>query len=160
MLLHDWFAVINPANKEWLVEAEDGPSSLVALIPVYLTNTVGKLSFKRNFADLPFEQVSLILNVVRFMFVMLTLAFLGTLPFKTIKGNTRQFWEMCYLFLAIPLLYPHQQQYAFLYISPALIYIAWYFVVNWDAIKPKMNFLHGWRLPLWALILLPLLGVM
>ncbi|MHB8206719.1 glycosyltransferase 87 family protein, partial [Mucilaginibacter sp.] len=64
-LMHDWFALINPANKEWTIEAEDGPSSLVALIPVYITKTTGVLTFKRNFLNLSFSQVSLILNIVR-----------------------------------------------------------------------------------------------
>lgn len=139
-LLKDWFSVINPANKEWSIEAENGPSSLVALIPVYLTDTQGVLSFKRNFLNLEFEQVTIILNVVRFAFVALTLVFLGTLPFKSIDDKLRQFWEMCYLFIVIPLIFPHQQLYAFVYIIPALIYLSWYLVLNWNRIKEKMNF--------------------
>ncbi|MGY0038854.1 glycosyltransferase family 87 protein [Pedobacter sp. NJ-S-72] len=93
-LLHEWFSVINPANKEWTIEAEDGPSSLVAMIPVYITDTVGILSFKRNFVNLNFEQVSLILNIVRLAFVALTLVFLRTLPFKSVNSKIQQFWEM------------------------------------------------------------------
>jgi hypothetical protein len=140
-LIHEWFAIINPANKEWTIEAEDGPSSLVALIPVYITKTTGVLTFKRNFLDLSFSQVSLILNVIRLAFVLLTLAFLRTFPFKTIKNQLRVFWEMSYLFIVIPLIYPHQQQYAFVYIIPAFIYLSWYFVLNWGAIRDRLNFL-------------------
>lgn len=158
LLLHDWFTLLNPTKKEWLIEAEDGPSSLVALIPVYLTNTTGVLSFKRNFVDLPFGQVSLILNIVRLMFVLLTLVFLGTFPFKTVKGNIRQFWEMSYLFLVIPLLYPHQQQYSFVYITPVLMYLTWYFVVNWQIIKPKMNFFSWMALAIVGFNFTPLVG--
>jgi len=138
-LIHDWFSIINPLNKEWTIEAEDGPSSLVALIPVYLTKTTGVLSFKRNFLDLNLGQVTLILNLVRLFFVLLTLVFLRTLPFKAINNNIRSFWEMCYLFIIIPLLYPHQQQYAFVYIIPAFIYMSWFLVLNWDDIKQKFN---------------------
>ncbi|WP_183557114.1 glycosyltransferase family 87 protein [Mucilaginibacter sp. SP1R1] len=157
-LLKDWFSIINPANKEWNIESDDGPSSLVALIPVYLTDTTGILSFKRNFVNLKFEQVSLILNLVRLAFVLLTLAFLRTLPFKSIKSNIRQFWEMCYLFIAIPLIYPHQQQYAFVYLIPAFVYISWYFIVNWEMVKAKLNYFT------WALLIIigfnftPLIG--
>jgi hypothetical protein len=138
-LIHDWFSVINPLNKEWTIEAEDGPSSLVALIPVYLTKTTGVLSFKRNFLDLNLSQVTLVLNVVRLFFVLLTLLFLRTLPFKAINNKTRSFWEMSYLFIIIPLIYPHQQQYAFVYIIPAFVYITWFFVLNLDTIKQKFN---------------------
>lgn len=157
-LLHDWFSIINPANKEWSIEAEDGPSSLVALIPVYLTDTSGVLSFKRNFINLNLEQVTLILNIVRLAFVLLTLAFLRTLPFKSISSKVRQYWEMCYLFIAVPLIFPHQQVYAFMYITPTFLYLAWYFVSNWTAVKSKMNYFA------WAVLIIigfnftPLIG--
>jgi hypothetical protein len=138
-LVDDWFAIINPLNKEWTIEAENGPSSLVALIPVYLTKTTGVLSFKRNFLNLNFSQVALVLNIFRLLFVLLTLFFLRTRPFKDINNNTRRFWEMSYLFIIIPLIYPHQQQYAFVYITPAFIYLTWFFILNWDSVKQKFN---------------------
>jgi len=142
-LLTEWFNIINPGNKEWTIEAEDGPSSLVALIPVYLTNTKGVLSFKRNFINLDFRTVSLILNVVRLFFVVLTLAFLKSKPFVTIGNKVRQYWEMCYIFLAIPLLFPHQQVYAYVYIIPVFIYLSWYFVRNWADVRREINVI-GW----------------
>ncbi|SEW23569.1 Protein of unknown function [Chitinophaga sp. YR573] len=138
-LVHQWFAIINPLNKEWTAEVEDGPSSLVALIPVYLMETQGTMPFKRNFVNLPFEQVMMILNIVRLAVVLLFFAFLRTLPFRKIETGIRQYWEMCYLFLVIPLLYPHQQQYAFLYTAPVFIYLSYYFIVNWTVVKEKMN---------------------
>ncbi|TFF39556.1 glycosyltransferase family 87 protein [Mucilaginibacter psychrotolerans] len=145
-LIHNWFTLINPGNKEWTIEAEDGPNSLVALIPVYLMDTTGVLTFKRNFVNLPFHQVSLILNVVRLFFVLLTFAFLRTFPFKAVKSTIRQFWEMSYIFIAVPLLYPHQQQYAFVYIIPALVYLSYYVMINWNMIKQKVS------IPLWIVI--------
>jgi hypothetical protein len=157
-LIHDWFALINPVNKEWTIETEDGPSSLVALIPVYITETTGVLSFKRNFLNLEFSQVSLILNIVRLFFVVLTLAFLQTLPFKKIKSSVRSFWEMSYLFIVIPLIYPHQQQYAFVYIIPAFIYLSWYFVLNWETIKHKLDFVVWAALAIVGFNFTPLIG--
>ncbi|MEJ7558320.1 MAG: glycosyltransferase family 87 protein [Pedobacter sp.] len=150
-LLKEWFSVINPVNKEWTIEAEDGPSSLVALIPVYLTDTVGILPYKRNFINLPIEQATLILNVVRAFFVLLTLLFLRSLPFKSISNRLRQYWEMSYIFIAVPLIYPHQQLYAFLYIAPAFVYLSWFFVTNWTSIKLRMT------IPMW--IMLVIVGV-
>ncbi|MGY0038855.1 hypothetical protein [Pedobacter sp. NJ-S-72] len=35
-----------------------------------------------------------------------------------------------------------------MYIAPALMYLAWYFVVNWDNIKLKMNFFT------WAILII------
>jgi len=157
-LVHDWFAIINPLNKEWTIEAEDGPSSLVALIPVYLTKTTGVLTFKRNFADFTFAQVFMILNIVRLLFVLLTLAFLHSLPFKNIQDPVRRFWEMGYLFILVPLIFPHQQQYAFVYITPAFVYLSWYFVTNLEIIRPKMNFFYWAILAIIVFNFSPLIG--
>jgi Glycosyltransferase family 87 len=157
-LIHDWFAIINPLNKQWTIEAEDGPSSLVALIPVYLTKTTGVLTFKRNFLDLTFAQVSLILNIVRLLFVLLTLMFLHSLPFKNVPNKVRRFWEMSYLFILVPLIFPHQQQYAFVYITPAFIYLTWFFITNWKAIRQKMNFFYWAILAVIAFNFSPLIG--
>jgi hypothetical protein len=156
--IHNWFSVINPTNKEWTIEAEDGPSSLVALIPVYITKTTGVLTFKRNFLNLQFNQVLIVLNCIRAAFVALTLVFLNTRPFKEIKSSIRSYWEMCYLFIVIPLIYPHQQQYAFLYIAPAFIYLSWYFVMNWEIIKAKMSVLHWVILAVILFNFSPLIG--
>jgi len=142
-LTQEWFSVINPANKEWNIEAEDGPSSLVALVPVYLTHTVGVLSFKRNFTDLNFHSVNLILNIVRGFFIVLTLAFLNSRPFTTVNDKIRQYWEMCYIFLIIPLIYPHQQVYAYVYMMPVFIYLSWYLISYWVNIRYKVNVV-GW----------------
>lgn len=139
LLIKEWFAVINPGNKEWTIEADNGPSSLVALVPVYITHTVGVLPFKRNFLDLTFSEVSIILNSIRLVLVTFTLFFLGTRPFKRLTSNVRVFWELSYIFIAIPLIYPHQQQYAFVFLIPAFVYLSWYFIVNWSLIKQKMN---------------------
>lgn len=158
-LVHEWFAVINPMNKEWIAEIEDGPSSLVALIPVYLMKTQGTLDLPRHIVDMPFEKVMTILNVVRLAVILLFFAFLRTLPFKTIQnGGIRQFWEISYLFLVIPLLYPHQQQYAFLYTAPVFIYLTYYFMVNWAVVKEKMNIVLWILLGIITVSFTPIIG--
>ena len=154
----DWFHVINPANAEWTIEAEDGPSSLVAMIPVYITDTIGVLSFKRNFVNLPFATVAIILNAVRLIFVWLTLLFLRSMPFTKSKSKLQQFWEISYLFIAVPLIFPHQQPYAFVYIIPAFVYLSWYFITHWPRLKQKIKW-AGWiLLTLLAFNFSPLIG--
>jgi hypothetical protein len=157
-LVKAWFTTINPLSKQWTIETDDGPSSLVAMVPVYITKTIGKLSLKRNLLNLKYEQVFIILNTVRIIFVVLALAFLKTRPFKTIGSGMRQYWEMCYFFIIIPLIYPHQQQYAFVYIMPAFIYITWYFIENWHYIKPRMNFLKWLFLVVVGINFTPIIG--
>jgi len=150
-LLHEWLGVINPLNKGWTIESDNGPSSLVALIPVYLTNTVGSLPYKRNFFNLNYQDVFLIVNLFRLVFLFFTLIFLHTLPFRGVNNKIRQFWEMCYLFILIPLIFPHQQQYAFVYIIPVFIYITCYFIANWTKIQGRLNY--------WGWIVIALIGV-
>ncbi|RVT98186.1 DUF2029 domain-containing protein [Mucilaginibacter limnophilus] len=157
-LLAEWFTLINPLQKNWTIEAESGPSSLVAMIPVYLTDTVGVLPVKRNFINLSYNIVFIIVNAVRLIFVILTLVFLRSKPFTSTHSKLSQYWEMSYLFIAIPLLFPHQQRYAFIYAAPALIYLAWYFVFNWQAIKQKMNLFTWTGLFIVGINFTPLIG--
>lgn len=157
-LLSEWFVVINPNNKEWIIEAENGPSSLVAMIPVYITDTIGVLPVKRNFINLPFKSVFIILNIIRLLFVALTLFFLRMPPFRSITDKRRLFWERSYLFIAVPLLFPHQQRYAFVFMAPALIYIAWYLVTNWSTLKQKYGYLNWTLLFLVLIHFTPLIG--
>jgi len=50
---------------------------------------------------------------------------------------------MCYMFLIVPLIYPHQQVYAYVYITPVFIYLVWYFITHWDLAKQKFG-TAGW----------------
>lgn len=129
-LLQEWWAVINPTNKENALEADLGTHSLVSLIPVYLTETHNKIDLNRNFIDLTPGQAILITNLIRLVFVAGTLFFLRSLPFKRNSDKLQTIWECAYLFLLTPLLFPHQQKYAFLYIMPAIIYLLYYLLVR------------------------------
>lgn len=158
LLLHEWFSAINPINKNWTIEADDGPSSLVALIPVYITNTIGLLPYKRNFINLNYQQVLLIVNIVRAFFVVLALVFICPGWVKKPATGIRQYWEMCYLFIVIPLIYPHQQQYAFVYIIPAFIYFSWYVINYWDNLKSRLNTIGWIAIGLVAVNFTPIIG--
>jgi hypothetical protein len=128
-LLQEWWLVINPTNKENSLESDLGTHSLVSLIPVYLTETHNKIDLKRNFVDLTTTQAVLITNVIQLIFVLATLFFLRSLPLKRNTNKLQTIWECAYLFLLTPLLFPHQQKYAFLYILPAIIYLLYYLLI-------------------------------
>lgn len=129
-LLNEWWAVINPTNAEHIIEATNGPHSLDAMLSVFITNTTGSMEFKRNFINLSFNEVAIVINIVRLFFVFLTLYFLKNLPFKTINNPLKEFWEMSYLFLITPLIFPHMQIYAFIYIAPMVIYLLYFFIIQ------------------------------
>ncbi|SOD96975.1 glycosyltransferase family 87 protein [Spirosoma fluviale] len=139
-LLKEWWLVINPGNAENSIEADLGTHSLVSLIPVYLTETHNKINIDRNFLSLTADQAVFVTNLIRLVFVAVTLYFLRSLPFKRNTNKLQTVWECSYLFLVTPLLFPHQQKYAFLYIAPAIIYLVYYLLVSFR-IKSQNRYL-------------------
>ncbi|MCX6251198.1 MAG: glycosyltransferase family 87 protein [Bacteroidetes bacterium] len=130
-LLSDWWRVINPDNAEHLLEPEIGPHSLTALIPALLMKTVGTLPFSRNIFNLDLFTTTCILNAVRIGLFLFTFYFLRWSPFRHAKSGFHEIYELSYIFLLIPLIFPHQQKYAFFLASPALFYISWFIITNY-----------------------------
>lgn len=127
-LLSEWWRIINPGNKEHLFETGIGTHSLVALLPVYLTDTAGEMDFKRNLLNLNAQTVEWVILSCRLVLLALSLAFLKWPPFKRSQDDLQYTWELAYFCLLIPLLMPHQQKYAFLFALPALSYLLYFLV--------------------------------
>jgi len=127
-LLAEWWNVINPFKMDNLIEERNGTHSLIALIPVLLTDTTGDFPFKRNFVNLDLATVFLILKICQLTLIVLTFYFLRTFPFKKAMNSIHTCWELAYILLVIPLIFPHQQKYAFFYIFPSLVYVLTFLV--------------------------------
>jgi len=127
-LLSEWWRIINPGNKEHLFETGIGTHSLVALLPVYLTDTVGDMDFKRNFLHLEGKTVEVIILISRLLLLALSLVYLKWPPFKKPQDSRHYVWELSYFCMLIPLLLPHQQKYAFLFALPALSYLVYFLI--------------------------------
>jgi hypothetical protein len=139
-LLSEWWNVVwnvvNPANSGNLYEIEStGTHSLTALLPVYLMPTEALMSYKRNIADLQPGTIVMIINLARLFFLSVSLFFLRSLPFKKENNKLKTFWEISYFLMLIPLLLPHQQKYAFLFVIPMLAYIFFFFISTWKTEK-------------------------
>lgn len=132
-LLSEWWSVINPNNTEHLLEPDLGVHSLTALIPSLLTRTNGVLPYSRNIFNLDFETTTYILNAVRTGLVLFTLYFLRWPPFKLVRSKFSEIHELSYIFLLIPLIFPHQQKYAFFLASPAFFYISYFLIYNFQS---------------------------
>jgi len=130
LLLHEWWNIINPTNNEHMFEAGIGTHSIVAWLPVYLTDTVGVMPYKRNFINLNTETVSLIINIVRIVFLGISIFFLQSMPFKKEQNRLKTFWEYSYFLVLIPLLLPHQQKYNFILAIPMIMYILYFFIAT------------------------------
>lgn len=134
-----WWGTINPSNREHLIEAGLGPHSLTALIPVLLTPSTGELPNVRNILNLEPGTAVLIMNVCRLLLVVLTLLVLKLPLFTKAKSQPAELREIAYIFLITPLIFPHQQKYAFVFLIPAIFYVATHMVSLYELKDPQHN---------------------
>jgi hypothetical protein len=127
--LHEmWWAEINPAQgNQYAIEADLGPHSLNALIPSLLMPTAGDLPIARNILSLSSDAVLNIVRIVQLFFIAFTLYFTG-IRFRKAASGVHAAWELSYLLMIVPLIFPHQQKYAFFLCLPAIMYITWYVI--------------------------------
>ncbi len=159
VLLHDRWLLLNPSNQAHILDtSERSFHSLTTLLTTLLVEKSGDvyaLPIKRNIADLPIEKLNLVINACRGILVAMTLYFLGTMPFKKPKNSLHRLYEISYLCLIVPLIFPHQQHYAFFFMFPASTYILYYVMYryfNASTLDPKKN--HNAKKLFWVFILL------
>ncbi len=130
-LLKSWWLAINPENASFVLDAmERGPHGLNALMISLLMDAPYELPYRRNLFDLDLETVKLILYSVTFALIAFTVYFLRTKPFSHRISNFHSYWELSYICLLIPLIFPHQQKYAFFFIFPAVYYISYFLILQ------------------------------
>ena len=139
-LLRDWWAVINPSNSEHLQETDLNMHSLTALIPSLLHESAGDLPLKRNVVNMNIDSAVLMLNIIRAALILFTIYFLRTLPFRKTKSSMHQLWEISYIALIIPLIFPHQPKYSGLLILPAVMYLFAYLIKAYSKGKSGETF--------------------
>lgn len=134
LLISTWVGLINPLNSNHVLDAEErsfhGLSTLFSVLFVENPGDTHAMLIKRNIANISLDQLKLYLTIARGVLILFTLYFLRTLPFKDPISLKHRFWEMSYILMLIPLIFPHQQHYAFLFICPAFIFCLYYFIQN------------------------------
>ncbi len=145
-LLSTWLTLINPGNTVHILDVDErsfhGLSTLLSTLLAENVPDAYALSIKRNIANVSLDQLNLILNVVRLALISFSLYFFRSLPFRSATGMKQQFWEVSYLLMLIPLIFPHQQHYGFLFICPAFVFCLYYFIQNRKLMsKAKYNFI-------------------
>lgn len=122
-LLSSWYQLINPSNPEHILDTYErsfhGLSTFLTTLLVSHPPDPYALSLKRNLADVSIETLKLVLMISRAGLVFLTLYFLSWPPFVREKNKQQLYLETSYILLLIPLIFPHQQHYAFLFMVPA-----------------------------------------
>jgi len=145
-LLTEWWSVINPSNPEYQSETDLGLHSLSALVPTLLTETSGKISIQRNIFNLSENAATYALNITRLLLIILTLFFLKWPLFIHARNKLFQLRELAYIVLLIPLIFPHQQKYAFVLTIPALFYLSHFIVINFPLRKVVISGLRWYVL--------------
>lgn len=131
-LISEWWLRMNPANEGHVLDvSERSFHSLTTLLSTLLVEHVPDtyaMPLKRNIADVSLHTLSMVIFCSRALLAAFTLYFLRSGSFKPATGKGHQFAEAAYLLAIVPLIFPHQQHYAFLFIVPASIYIIVFFV--------------------------------
>ncbi len=146
MLIASWWNLINPSNTIHNLDVDERSfHSLSTLLATLLVENVPDkfaLHIRRNIMDISYEHLVLILNITRLVLVSFTLYFLRTKPFYSNVSTLHRFVEISYLLLLIPLIFPHQQDYAFLFVLPAVVFIIYCLLtMNPHLPKAKRNVL-------------------
>jgi hypothetical protein len=143
-LLQEWWNVINPFTQANVFESDLGTHSLTSFIPAFFMKTTGELPVSRNFLDLSPAMVSFLINSFRLCLILLSFYFLKFPVFKKAKSNIHRFWEISYLLLVIPIIFPHQQKYAFVMVMPAVAYIIFFFFYQYYYKKEVYRKVKWW----------------
>jgi hypothetical protein len=163
-LLEKWWAVISPFNAEHNVETIDEGMriNLGALIPAYTMDfqqIFDGIKVKRNFINLNPLLVRQIITLGSLLLAGLSISFLRSFPFKEENNSLKKYWEASYFLLLIPLLMPHQQQYALLLALPLIIYLLYFYIFTFSAGHTKTYYCFLFVFIISALIFSPINGL-
>ena len=131
LFLDTWINVLIPSSdiiRPTAKEIGRGAHDLNVWLLTLLSETKGNFTYTRNIISLSYEQTQIIVNLVRFFLISLTLYFLNTKPFQKAKNKINILWEISYITLIIPLIFPVQQKYAFYFLYPSCVYLVWFVI--------------------------------
>jgi len=140
-LLASWWSQINPQQLRHVLDVDErsfhGLSTLLATLLVKEVPDVYALSLPRNIADVSYDMVAKILLLVRLLLLAFALYFVRSLPFRPAASRWQSLCEQAYLLILVPLIFPHQQHYAFLFICPAFCLALYQVIQQWSVLGKK-----------------------
>jgi hypothetical protein len=151
-LYSSWFDVINPTNSSNSLDVTTrtvhGIGALISTLCIPEIGNVETLPIRRHLLSLHPELVQGIVVIVKLFLIVFTIRLLGIRGIFTDPENKlARFWELSYILMITPLIFPAQRSYAFLFILPALVYLIYGFVKLGRTAKP-------WQLGLFVLSLI------
>lgn len=142
-LIQERWALINPLNSEHILDVSERSfhslTSLLSILFVENARNSYTLDLKRNITDVDLETLKLIINIVRGTFVLITLWFLRSMPFRKAQSPVQELYELSYIFLIIPLIFPHQQHYAFFFAFPAVVYLTYFMMRTYSVQRETLS---------------------
>lgn len=122
-----YIRLLHPSQDKHLLDFEEGSfHSLTTWISTLFLEAAREhnaIELRRHIVDLPIEVVKGIILFVRVAIVGLTLFYLRGKLFVSQLDKTSLWFEWSWLLAVIPLIFPHQQHYAFLLMMPAIAYV-------------------------------------
>jgi hypothetical protein len=129
-LLRERWELIDPLNIQHVLDVSErnfhSLSTLLSTLLVEDARNPYTIEIKRNIADIGIPALNLILNIVRGVFILFSIYFIRSVPFKRPVSKLQSYYEVSYILLIIPLIFPHQQHYAFFFVFPAIVYLIYY----------------------------------
>jgi hypothetical protein len=116
-----WMEKINPQSAKYVIENDGGTVSLNSFLASYLYFPNDQ--FPRQIMSMKMEYLQLLIKGFQVLIALLILV-----PFLR-KGNSTQtkFWQWNFIWVATLLIFPHQQQYALVYLLPAFFWMLFSF---------------------------------
>lgn len=141
-LFQNWFNLINPTNQQHIMDVDERSfhSLTTLLTTLFIENPPDPLAMpiKRNIANISESSLAQLILITRLFLAGFTLYFLKTMPFKKTISKFNDLATLAYLLLLVPLIFPHQQHYAFLFITPAFAIVLYVLIINFKSL-PKLN---------------------
>ncbi len=143
-LYSEWIEVINPFKSENVFDVSTrtihGLGSLLSTLFIPGIGSPNMLPLKRNILSVNPEVVKYIIYGVKICLIFLTVYVLKlNTIFKKEPNKLKLFWEISFILLVTPLIFPQQRSYSFLLAMPALGYLIFGFIYNDNFRKTKLT---------------------
>lgn len=125
-----WMEKINPQSAKYVIENDGGTVSLNSFLASYFY--FPNEPFPRQIFLIKMEYLQLLIKGFQVLIALLIL-----LPFLR-KGNSTstKFWQWNFIWVATLLIFPHQQQYALIYLLPSFFWFLFCFhKTQWNGIS-------------------------
>lgn len=134
-----WYSILRPDSPEFQSEVSwHLPQNLSLLLYRLLVNTGAP--YAHPVLNLTYSQATVIIWIVIAFLILLTLYFLSTIPFVKVINRSHQLYELSYIMLLIPLIFPHQMKYAFYFVLPAISCLMVYLVAQYPMEKQTIRY--------------------